>query len=616
MATFLCRSAAFLTAIFICAICWWPHVSQSEGVGVQQQVTERDPAEALAKLRVNDAISRLSALADEAQTFDPSLRSQIQTQVASLVWNVDKLFARDLFLKAWEAAESADRELWEKVDSDAKSSVENYPHDTRRGVLSAAWQKDALLGEELLTKMIKHDQAWSAESADLNVSSNTSQANKMSRSELERINVATQLLRNGQTQQAANLAGDALNRVVPPALRFLSELREKNVTAADELYVSLLERLVTDSAADANTVSLLSSYVFSPYIYVTIGSNGFPRLVENTGPTRPVGATPNIRSMFLNSAAQVLLRTNADPTAQRITYMVATRLLPLFDRFTPNLAQQIRSRISELSLTIPSPLKSPEVVNNVRRGLNSTDPNESIQEILSRANQLTNQAAKNRLYVRAATLAAELGDGNATKILQELDSEDLRDRVRVYVFMLLAMHALKAKDAQKALEFARSEHLPPMERVWIYTQGADLIRTKRVRNRIDVIMEAVPVARRIDATNPNKVRALTGITFQLMRYNSEIAKPYLIETIMAANKVDNLNSEDTMLQICLETPLGEWATSFDASNFALKNLFRELAKDDFFQAVNLSGNLKNKEARAVATIAIAEVVLKKNVATP
>jgi len=612
-------SLVVLTTVFICATCCQAQPSQSESSSTRQQANEKQKTNAsLSDAKVNEAISRLSALVVEAQTLNPALRSHIQTQVASLLWNVDKLFAHDVFLKAWEAAECADRELGEKQDGSGKSSVASYPHDARREVISAAWKKDPSLGEQLFAKMIKNDEQGQSDSESLNVSSNAPHGYKLSPSELERINVARQLLENGETEQAVNFAGEALNRVVTPTLRFLSELREKNATAADELYVSLLARIVTDPTADGNTVSLLSSYIFSPYLYVTIGSNGFPRLVQNTGPIRPVDVSPSIRSMFLNSAAQILLRTPSDPTAQRISYMVATRLLPLFDRFNPNLATQLRSRLSEIASSIPSALKSPEVVNKVRKGVNNTDPTDSIQELLEGANHATDSYSKNRLYIRAAILAAELGDDDkATRILQDLDPDDLRNRVRAYVFILLAKHALEKRNVQKALKFASSEDLPPIERVWIYTQAAEIIKSQGGRNLTDVIMQAVAVARRMQETDPSKARALTAVALQLMRYDSQLGKPYLIEAITAANKADSLDSEDTMLEIRLETPLGDWGTSYNAPNFALKNLFRELAKDDFFQAINMVDNLRNKEAQSVATVAIAEVALtRKNLSIP
>ncbi len=185
------RSLVVLTTIFICATCCQAQPSQSESSSTRQQANEKQRTNAsLSDAKVNEAISRLSALVVEAQTLNPALRSHIQTQVASLLWNVDKIFAHDVFLKAWEAAESADRELGEKQDGSEKSSVASYPHDARREVISAAWKKDPSLGEQLFARMIKSDEQGQSDSESLNVSSNAPHGYKLSPSELERINVA------------------------------------------------------------------------------------------------------------------------------------------------------------------------------------------------------------------------------------------------------------------------------------------------------------------------------------------------------------------------------------------------------------------------------------------
>jgi len=605
------RSTTLLTIVLVSVTYCQAQLDQS----ARKQPGEKARAtEASSKLRVDEIISRLSALASEAQTFEPPLRSHIQTQAASLLWDFDRLFARDLFLKAWEAAESADREFEEKQQrSDPNSVIMRYPPEARREVISAAWKKDPVLGEALLAKMIKQVEQVEGDNESSSASSNA----QSSRSDLERLNVARQLLRDGDETQAVKFAQDILNRALIPTIRFLSELREKNATAADDLYVSLLARVVTDPTSDANTISLLSSYVFSPFLYFTIGSNGLPSLVQNTGDTRSADVPPRIRSLFLDSAAQVLLRTPSDPAAQRISYMVATRLLPLFEKFNPNLATQIKSRLSEISGIIPPGSLTPELVNKLRKGINNPDYNENVQEILGRAKQLTNASMRNRLYIQAAMLAAEQGDSSAKEILQGVDGDDLRDRVRAYVYMVLARNALRKKDLEAVLEFARCEALSPVERVWIYTQAVDLFNTKLLGKVTTLMMELVAVARRIDSTDPDRARALTAITLQLMRYKPQLAKPYLIESLIAVDKANNFDSENGLLEIRLETPVGDWVTCYDASNFRLKKLFRELAKEDFFQAINMSENLKSKEARSAATIAIGEIILtSKNVPSP
>ena len=319
--------------------------------------------------------------------------------------------------------------------------------------------------------------------------------------------------------------------------------------------------------------------------------------MQNTGDTRSAGVSLRIRSLFLDTAAQVLLRTPSDSTAQRITYMVATRLLPLFEDYNPNLATQIKSRLSDIAGNFPAGLLNPELLNKLRKGISNPGYNENLQEMLGRAKQLTNASMRNRLYIPAAILAAEQGDSRATEILQAVDGDDLRHRVQAYVYMVLASHALRKKDLAAVLEFARYEALSPIERVWIYTQAVDLIKTKNLGKVMALIMESVAVARQIDSTDPDRARALTAITLQLMRYKPQLAKVYLIETLTAVDKANDFDSENGILEIRLETPVGDWATSYEASNFRLKKLFGELAKEDFFQAINMSENLKSKEAR-------------------
>lgn len=599
-------SSILLLPILLPVIYCAAQVVQPERGAIRKQRIEKErPLEPSAQQKIDETISRLSTLAGDAQTFKPAVRSHIQAQAANLLWKFDNVFARDVFLKAWASAELADREAAEKQQgSDVKSSSIGYPRDARREVISAAWQKDPVLGEELLAKLVKHDEPVQPENEN-GSSSSSVQAQKLSAADLERLNVATQLLDNDSTQ-AVRFAGDVLNRAVIPSLRFLSQLRERNPSTADEFYVSLLARVVADPAADANTVSLLSSYIFSPDIYVTITSNGSPRIVQNRGETRSVNVSPATRSTFLNAAAQILLRPTSDPAAQRTSYLIAIRLLPFFERFTPNLATQIQSRINELSATVTSDLKIPELVNKVRSGVNDPNPSETVRDILERAKRLTNVTMRHQLYIRAAILAAEQGDRTAVQTLQEIEDVELRDRVRPYIYMLLARHALVKKDLETTLEFARSDAISSMGRVWLYTQAVDLTRTKAA---IDLLMQALAIARRMDSTDPNKARALIAVALQLRRHNRRLADPYLIEAVIAANKADSFDAEDATLEMKLETPMGDWSTSYEAKNFCLKNLFRELAKDNFFQALNIAEDLEREEVKSVAMLGIAEVVL-------
>jgi hypothetical protein len=623
-------SALYAITILLSLACLQAQEAKSARAGLDKEPIVQEKSKAQSKpdtasdTRRAEAVSLLWSLATEAQRFDPRLRSHVQAHVADLLWNVDRPFARDLFLKAWEAAERADHEFDARVKEDRQDLTENssatvYPPEARREVIFLVKRNDRALGEELLARIAKEYE--SSEDLGGNETNNISEANvpdSLSPAEIDRLAVARRLLEDGGTEEAVRLAGSTLNRITAPILTFLSQLREKS-PAADRFYVALLARAANDSRADGNTVSLLSSYVFSPGLYLTIRPSGFPSSVQTSGLNTQVDVSPMTRSAFLSAARQILLRPlpqlrdGEDVIAQRVSYMVITRLLPLFEQFDSTTAIQLRSRLTELSVAIPARLKSPEIVSRIRRGVDSQESkHQDIQEMLEEANRLTNSMAQDRVYIRAAVESAERGAASAPKTVEKINSEELRKRVLVYVYMALAKRAVESKNVKRAIELARAEELTPIQRVWVYLETARTLGTKHPAEAAEVLFEAASVARRIAGGDPDSARAIVGIATQLVELDRERAKEYVLEAITAANKADRFNGEDTTIEVALETPGGMWAASYGTQNFALKSLFRKLALEDFFQAIDTARNLNGEGPRAVAMIAIANSVLQKN----
>src|SRR2546425_2510445 len=68
-------------------------------------------ADRLTKERRAQARSLLISLASEARSFrDQPLRARSLARIADILWNIDAEQGRAQFLKAWEAAETADQE--------------------------------------------------------------------------------------------------------------------------------------------------------------------------------------------------------------------------------------------------------------------------------------------------------------------------------------------------------------------------------------------------------------------------------------------------------------------------------------------------------------------------
>src|SRR5205085_3006158 len=215
---------------------------------------EPDPA---AEMRRVTAVSLVNTLADDARMFrDPSLRARVQARAADALWDTDPERARMLFRRAWDEAEAADAEADRRVAEERERQMRErgtfgiqMPPSLRTEVLRLAARHDRALGEELLTKL---DEARKRE-AENAVTSNerptdAAQAPGQRRPDpmdtppavAKRLRLAIQLLQDGDAERALQFADPALGSVTPPALEFLTRLREKDKQAADERYAALV----------------------------------------------------------------------------------------------------------------------------------------------------------------------------------------------------------------------------------------------------------------------------------------------------------------------------------------------------------------------------------------
>src|SRR5258706_7308925 len=84
-------------------------------------VEELDP---LVLQRRTTAISMLTSLADDARSFrDPALRARVQARAADALWTTEPDRARDLFHRAWDAAEIGDAEAARRATEDAQKQM-------------------------------------------------------------------------------------------------------------------------------------------------------------------------------------------------------------------------------------------------------------------------------------------------------------------------------------------------------------------------------------------------------------------------------------------------------------------------------------------------------------
>ena len=588
---------------------------------------KREATDPLAEARRITAISLVSSLADEARSFrDELLRARVQARAADALWDTDKAKSRLLFRRAWEAAEAADQEGRRKfeearrrTDADAgrAQAVARSRPSMRREVLRLAARRDRDLGEEFLARLEEARKQESADASGAAASGRFNPDNPPPNVE-QRVSVARQLLEEGEVERALQFAGPALYPVNVHGIDFLIRLREKSREAADARFASLLAEAANDPASDANTVSLLSSYVFTPYLYLVFQPSGDGHTRQwSDRVTPPADMSPQLRASFLRAAASILLRPLPPVEEDRTTsgrggaYVVTARMIPLFEQHAPDQAAALRERLAQLQQDTRESVRRPDN-RALTEGIVPPDPNQDfVREILERAEKMPEGAQRDEGYVQAA-FAAMRGKNDhalARELVDKVSDLDLRKQARAFLDFAAASEAVRAKKHEEAYRLARAGEMTPTQRTWIITEAARLLAKSEPGRALAWLEEASAEARRIDASSPDRVRALVGVATQLFALDRPRAWELMSEVVKAGNAAQEFTGEDAQMMVRVQFRRGASTMNFTAESFDVTGLFAALARDDFNRAVELARNFAGEAPRAAATLAAARTAL-------
>ena len=577
---------------------------------------------AIAEQERQFAISLIMALADEARSYkDLTLRPRILARAADALWDTDNDGARTLFRRAWDAAKTADAE-------DAPTSRENNSSaamlialpkagsgDLRSQVLTLAARRDRALSEEFLAQLIEAE-AETARQKRSDASQIVNDGWTASDESSKRLRIAQRLLEDGEIQRAFEFATPALFQVNQKSITFLSKLRLKKPDLADRQFMLLLARAEVDPTADANIVSGLSSYAFTPGVYLTFFANGgvnWAQVLEtNAAPDLPV----EVRNKFFQVAAGILLRPSPPPNQDRTSagligrYIVMKRLLALFERYAPDSAVALRSQLTALAEHGSIRLEDAEedfLRQAIERESNAGNPIDGLEERLSRAKT---EQERQEIYSDIAAALAARGDLKAQEIADKIENRYRREMTRQFVDLSLFRLAIARKDVATATRLARSESLNHVQRTWALTQIARLLLKSDRTRALETLEEALAEARRIDADDANRAQLMIGIANQFLTTDNVRPWEVAAEAVKAANAVETFSGDDSALTIALLASSGLKLIELDTGNLAA--FVSLLAKLDFIRANDLAKSFKYDEPRAVATLAIARTALEKS----
>ena len=597
--------------------------------------TARPPAEPdpMEEIRRTTAINMLNSLADEARSFrDQTLRARVQARAADALWETDRDKARELFRRAWDAAVAADADGERRVNEERKRQIAErgsfsmrMPPSLRTEVLRLAARREGALGEEFLKRMTEEKRESATNASESAPPSAQAPDQQRRRDPMEatpeaakRLRLAIQLLEDGSVEQAIKFADPALGAVSAPALEFLARLRRRDPAAADFRYARMLTLAALDAESDANTVSMLGSYVFTPSLYVTFSHGGgwnsnswgrdFPA---------PDDLPAQLRTNYFKVAADILLRPMPPPDQDRSsagrggTYAAIARLLPLFEQYAPDRVAALRTKLSALTPDAPESFRNPRN-EMLTAGLVPEDSNrDRIREALDGLDRAKNSEARDSIYVTAALEAMRQKDPRVDEFVSKIENTDLRNSVRAYVDLQLVNRALEGRDAQEALRVARSGGLPPIQKTWALTEIAKLLSREEPGRAIELLEEAESEVKRIDAGSTDRVRALVAIATQLFELDRPRTWELMNEVVRASNAADGFTGEDGSIVSRIQTRNSSTMNSSSAESFDLNGLFAKLAREDLSRASELARAFKGESPRATATIAVSRAVLAK-----
>jgi hypothetical protein len=621
-------------------------VAKARGRGERQQSRERQ-----------QAVAALSEVADAARALeDLDTRAEVLTLAADALWPADAPHARSIFRRAWEAARDADLASTKLEEEEARNESRrdaNEPGvaervDARLKILTALARRDPRMAEMFLAELKAHAERSTGEGGEGEdegggVKDEASRARRhvsersLSRNGLQRLNVAFGLLVQGEYESAAQMAAPLVNE--GPArdfVRFLLRLRPRAAREADALYQRLLARTASDPTASANDLLVLSSYVVSPHVFITISEEGSVQLYamgrENGEDSEARDVPPAVRRAFFDVAAPLLLRPAQPPANEQETlaessalYFAAGRLLPFFERDAPQYAPPLRARVEMLAYAIDAARRerlSAHMPTESLRQRNPSDPLEQftkeMSDPVSRAERMGSrfravmEAARRRLWDRARKLAADIEDEDARRdALVVIACHQIKDLTNAYA------SDEDESDFERAAAFARAADVPPAVRAWGLAQAAEMAARKASRARAaELLEEAASFAEQAEKGSAQRISAFVLLTATASRLlDPSRARELLQQAVRAANDAEEALDagapveEAAQLVSTASERRDELEDIFEP--FRLDEVFATMARLDFARTLAEARILKDEAERAFATVAAARTVLDR-----
>jgi hypothetical protein len=238
-----------------------------------------------------------------------------------------------------------------------------------------------------------------------------------------------------------------------------------------------------------------------------------------------------------------------------------------------------------------------------------------MEDLQDRIDRAANAAERDSIYADMASSLAGSGDARARDLVDKIEDAELRQQTRAYTDFEFLDNALQKKDVQEAIRIARNGELTHLQRVWGLTQAARMLLksdpSRATQRAIELLEEATAEARRIDASDPGRARALVAVISVFNEADRNRVWELLAEAVKAANSAEGFAGDDSRLTSMLRFRNGVILRNANTPDFDLLGVFRTLAKDNLDRAIEIAKNFTGESARANAILAITRTVLEE-----
>src|SRR4030095_11819048 len=261
----------------------------------------------------------------------------------------------------------------------------------------------------------------------------------------------------------------------------------------------------------------LSSYLFTPFLYVTFEPDGGSNQNRGRPETPPVAAPDAVRNSFLRVGFQILMQPLPAPDQDHTTsgrtgkYLVIKRLLPIYDLHSPEMAAGLRTQMTALASYVPQEFQQGEN-RAVTRGIvpddTESEPAERMQQRLDRA---TRSDERDAIYADYAVALSDKGDPQGRELVDKIENAELRKNVKAYTDFQWTQLAVRNKDASEVSRLAKTAELTKVQKEWAYTSGPKFLAAAERARAVELLESALAEARRISPSDPDRARALTAV---------------------------------------------------------------------------------------------------------